>query len=186
MNASHDQATTITAALTMVPAIRPGLRLPSVWLRNICSWARQSSSPTSSPATTRPIRLSLEATQDGADIFLTASGQLEEDLLQRLPVLSDHVPQLLQAAHGDQPAAIDDGEPGAHPLRDLQDVGREEHGLPLLAKVLEDVLHLTGTLRIEAHRGFVEEEHLWVVQQRGGQGHLLPHAAGVAGEEVVA
>src|SRR5712692_79477 len=186
MMASHDQATTMIAALTTVPAIRPALRLRRVWLRNICSWARQSSSPTSSPAATRPIGLSLEATQDGADVFFPAPGQLEEDLLQRLPVLSDHVPQFLQAAEGDQPAAIDDGEAGAHPLRDLQDVGGEEHGLPLLAKVLQDVLHLPGTVWIEAHRGFVEKEHLWVMQQRGCQRDLLAHAAGVAGKEVVA
>src|SRR5713101_5907776 len=139
MMASHDQATTMIAALTTVPAIRPALRLRRVWLRNICSWARQSSSPTSSPATTRPIGLSLEATQDRADVLLPAPGQLEEDLLQRLPVLSDHVAQLLQAAHGDQPAAVDDGEPGAHPLRDLQDVGRHEHRLSLLAEVLEEI-----------------------------------------------
>src|SRR6202521_3345030 len=141
MNASHDQATTMTAALTIVPAIRPGLRVPGVLLRNICSWARQSSSPTSRPATTRPIGLSLEATQHGAHVFLATSGQFKEDLLERLPVLSDHVPQLLQAAHGDEPPTIDDGQPGAHPLRDLQDVGGEEHRFPLLAKILQDVLH---------------------------------------------
>src|SRR6202521_4692576 len=186
MNASHDQATTMTAALTIVPAIRPGLRVPGVLLRNICSWARQSSSPTSSPATTRPIGLSLEATQHGADVFLATSGQLEEDLLERLAVLSDHVPQLLQAAHGDETAAIDDGQPGAHAFRDLQDVGGEEDRLPFLTKVLEDVLHLTGTVWIQAHGRFVEEEHLWVMEQGGGQRHLLAHAARVAGKEVVA
>src|SRR5438128_2888003 len=165
MIASQDQATTMTAPLTMLPMIRPGLRLRRVWLRNICSWVRQSSSPMSSPATTRPIGLSFEAAQDGADVFFAAPGQLKEDLLQRLPVLSDHVPQLLQAAHGDQPAAFDDGQPRAHPLRDLQDVGGEEHRLALPAKVLEDVLHLPGTLWIKADGGLVEEEHLWVMKQ---------------------
>src|SRR5260370_8370695 len=99
MTASHDQATAMIAALRMVPAIRPGLRLRRVWLRNICSWARQSSSPTSIPATTRPIGLSLEATQDRADILLPAPGQLEEDLLQRFPVLPHHLPHPLHPSH---------------------------------------------------------------------------------------
>src|SRR5207244_5104729 len=109
MIASHDQAMMMMAALTMVPAIRPGLWLRRVWLRNICSWARQSSSPTWSPATTRSMGLFLEAAQDGADVFLAAPGELQEDLLQRLPVLSDHVAQLLQAALRDQPAVVDNG-----------------------------------------------------------------------------
>src|SRR5437773_831444 len=135
MIASHDQAMTMMAALTMVPAIRPGLWLRRVWLRNICSWARQNSSPTWSPATTRSMGLFLEATQDGADVLLAAPGELEEDLFQRLPVLSDHVAQLLQAAHGDQPAVVDNGEPRAHSLRDFEDMGWEEDRLALLAEV---------------------------------------------------
>src|SRR6266568_1817013 len=97
MIASHDHAMTMTAALTMEPAIRPGLWLRRVWLRNIFSWARQRSSPTWSPATTRSMGLFLEATQDGADVLLAAPRELEKDLLQRLSVLSDHVAQVLQA-----------------------------------------------------------------------------------------
>src|SRR5260370_8182773 len=99
MTASHDQATAMIAALRMVPAIRPALRLRRVWLRNICSWARQSSSPTSIPATTRPIGLSLEATQDRADILLPAPGQPPPDPLHPLPLLPHPPSQLLQAAH---------------------------------------------------------------------------------------
>src|SRR3982074_2481868 len=169
MMASHDQAMTMMTALAMVPAIRPGFRLRSVWLRNICSWARQSSRPTSSPAMARPTGLLFEATQDGAYVLLAAPGQLQKDLLQRLPVLAHYVAQLLQAAHGDQAAAIDDGEPRAHSLRDLQDMGGEEHRLALLAEVLEDVLHLAGALRIEADGGLIEEEHLRVVEQGRGE-----------------
>src|SRR2546423_5302959 len=138
MIASHDQAMTMMAALTMVPAIRPGLWLRRVWLRNICSWARQSSRPTWRPATTRSIGLFLETTQDGADVLLAAPGELEEDLLQRLSVLSDHVAQLLQAAHGDHAAAVDNGEPRAHPARDFGDMGWEEDRLAPLADVPED------------------------------------------------
>ena len=82
MSASHDQARMMTAAPTIVPTIRPGWRLRMVWLMNIWSWARQSSSPTASPPASRAIGLTLEATQHGADVFLAAPGQLEEDLLQ--------------------------------------------------------------------------------------------------------
>src|SRR5947208_8178435 len=183
--ASQAQASTMTAAAMMVPAMRPGLPLRMVWLRNICSWARQSSRPTSSPCITGLKRLAFESTQHGADVLLSTSGQLEEDLFQRLAILANHMAKLLEASHRHQPAAVDDGEAGAHPFRDLQDVGREEDRLSLLAEVLEDVFHLAGALRIQAHGGLVEEENLRIVQQRRGQRDLLPHASGVAGKEIV-
>src|SRR5437870_4487247 len=185
MIASQAQASTMIAAPTMVPTIRPGLRLRMVWLMNICSWVRHSSSPTPRPLATRVRGLAFETTQHRADVLLATAGQVEEDLLQRLPVLSDHVSELLQAAHGDQPTVVDDGQPGAHPLGDLQDVGGEEHRLPLPAEVLEDVFHLPGALRIEAHRGLVEEEHLGVVQEGRGERDFLAHAPRVAGQKVI-
>src|SRR5207245_3928454 len=83
-------------------------------------------------------------------------------------------------------SADDDLQAAAHPLRDLQDVGREDNRLPFLAEVLEDVFHLAGALRIEANSGLVEEEHLRVVEQRRRQRDLLPHASRVARKEVVA
>src|ERR671937_1483098 len=146
------------AAAATLPAIRPGFRLRIVWLRNIRSWARQRSTPMRSPSSNRAPALILEASQHGADVFFVASGELEEDLLQRLAVLADHMPQFLQAAGRDQPPVVDDGHPGAHPLGDLQDVGREEHGFPLAAEILEDVLHLPSALGIQPDSGFVEEE----------------------------
>src|SRR5439155_9440992 len=149
-------------------------------------WTRHSSSPSSSPCITGLMRLAFESTQHGADVLLAASRQLEEDLFQRLSVLSDHVAELLEAAHGHQTSAVDDGEAGAHPLRDLQDVGREENRLPFLAEVLEYVFHLAGALRIEANRGLVEEEHLGVVEQGPRQRAILPHASRVARKEIVA
>src|ERR1700693_2873175 len=122
MNPSHDQASRITAAPAMVPAIRPALRLRIVWLMNICSWTRQSSRPSASPSSAPAPGLALEATQHRADVVLAAAGQLEEDLLQRLPVLSDHVPEVLQCPHRHQPAVVDDGQPGAHSLGDFKNV----------------------------------------------------------------
>src|SRR5256712_6756264 len=186
ISASHNQASTMTAAAMTVPAIRPGLRLRMVWLRNICSWARHSSKPTSSPCISGLERLAFESTQHGADVLLFAASQLEEDLFQRLSILANHVPELLKASHRHQTAAVDDGKAGAHPLGDLQDMGREEHHLSLLAEVLAAVFHLAGALRIQAYGGLVEEENLRIVEQRRGQGDLLPHAPGVAGKEVIA
>src|SRR3989454_5907453 len=138
INASHSQASTMTAAATMVPAIRPGLRLRMVWLRNIRSWTRHSSKPTSSPCISGPERLAFESTQHGADVLLSAAGQLEEDLFQRLSILADHVAQLLEASHRHQPAAVDDGEAGAHPPSRLPGVGGEENCISLLAESLGD------------------------------------------------
>src|SRR5438445_229298 len=157
MIASQAQASTMIAAPTMVPTIRPGLRLRMVWLVNICSWVRHSSSPTPRPLATRVRGLAFETTQHRADVLLATAGQVEEDLLQRLPVLSDHVSELLQAAHGDQPTVVDDRQPAAHPLGDLQDVGGEEHRLPLPAEVLEDVFRLPGA---RAGRSEQADKHL--------------------------
>src|SRR2546421_9623861 len=156
--ASQAQASTMTAAAMMVPAMRPGLPLRMVWLRNICSWARQSSRPTSSPCITGLKRLAFESTQHGADVLLSTSGQLEEDLFQRLAILANHMAKLLEASHRHQLAAVDDGEAGAHPSPRLPGVGREEDRLSLLAEVLGDGFHLAGAFPIPAHRGLVQEE----------------------------
>src|SRR2546428_13490355 len=134
ISASHNQASTMTAAAMTVPAIRPGLRLRMVWLRNIRSWARHSSKPTSSPCISGPERLAFESTQHGADVLLSAAGQLEEDLFQRLSILADHVAQLLEASHRHQTAAVDDGEAGGHPPRGAPEVGGGEERLFLLAE----------------------------------------------------
>src|SRR5258708_25776583 len=149
MKPSHDQASRITAAPATVPAIRPALRLRIVWLMNICSWTRQSSRPSSRPSNAPDPGLAFEATQHRADVLLAAARQLEEDLLQRLPVLTHHVPEVLQAPHRHQPAVVDDGQPGAHPLSDFPDVGGQEDGLPLAAAVLQHVFHLSGARWIE-------------------------------------
>src|SRR5256886_14790439 len=175
--ASQAQASTMTAAAMMVPAMRPGLPLRMVWLRNICSWARQSSRPAWSPCITGLKRLAFESTQHGADVLLSTSGQLEEDLFQRLAILANHMAKLLEASHRHQPAAVDDGEAGAHPFRDLQDVGREEDRLFLPAEDLEDVFYLAGALLRHAHGGVLEEENLRVVEQRRGERDLLPHTS---------
>src|SRR5256886_16012899 len=148
--ASQAQASTMTAAAMMVPAMRPGLPLRMVWLRNICSWARQSSRPTSSPCITGLKRLAFESTQHGADVLLSTSGQLEEDLFQRLAILANHMAKLLEASHRHQPAAVDDGEAGGHPLPALHEVGRrEDHPFPLAQDPVA-VVSAPAALRIHA------------------------------------
>src|SRR5713226_1615158 len=186
MNPSHDQASRITAAPAMVPAIRPAWRLRTVWLMNICSWTRQSSRPSPSPSSAPAPGLALQATQHPADVVLVAAGQFEEDLFQRLPVLPDHVAEVLQASHCHQPAMVDDGESRAHPLGDFQDVRGKEDGLSLAAEILEDVLHLTSALGVEADSRLIEEKDLRVVQQRRRERDFLSHAARVTRKEVVA
>src|SRR5437899_1720174 len=100
------------AAAMIVPGMRPALPLRMVWLTNICSCTRHSSSPTSSPCFTGLKRLAFESTQHGANVLLAAPRQLEEDLFQRLSILSDHVAELLEAAHGHQTSAVDDRQAG--------------------------------------------------------------------------
>src|SRR5207237_9577322 len=89
---SQTQASAMTAAATMVPAIRPGFPLRMVWLRNIRNWARQRSRPTSSPCITGRERLAFETTQHGADVLLADPRHLEEDLYQLVSTLALHLP----------------------------------------------------------------------------------------------
>src|SRR5438270_12940647 len=114
-----------------------------------------------------------------------AAGEVEKDLFQRLPIMPDLMPELLQAAQGEQAAVVDDAEPGAHPLGDLEDVRRKEHGLSLLTEVLKDVLHLARAERVEADGRLIKKENLGIVEQGRRQRYLLPHAARIRSQEVI-
>src|SRR5437763_6342457 len=183
--ASQPQASRMTAAPPMVIASRPACRLRTVWFKNMVSWARQSRRPTASASAIRAIGLTLETTQHRPDVLLMASGEVEKDLFQRLPIMPDLMPELLQAAQREQAAVVDDAEPGAHPLGDLEDVRRKEHGLSLFTEVLEDVLHLARAERVQAHGRLIKKEDLGIMEQGRRQRYLLPHAARICRQEVI-
>jgi hypothetical protein len=89
--------------------------------------------------------------------------------------LPDEGPHLALGHHS---APVDDGEPVAEPLGDLEYVGAHEHG-PALRHVLAQVLP-EGFLVdwIEVDERLVQEKELGLVDKRRGEHELLPHALG--------
>ena len=57
--------------------------------------------------------------------------------------------------------------------------------VPVRREVAQDVADDARADRIDALERLVEEEHLWPVDQRGGQRDLLAHADGVVHDELV-
>ena len=54
----------------------------------------------------------------------------------------------------------------------------QEDRHPTLAQAVDQLVDLTGGDRIRARRRFVEEQHLWIAEQRPGQAHSLTQAFG--------
>ena len=88
--------------------------------------------------------------------------------------------QFVEAALGDDAAALDDADAIGEPLGDLEDVGGEDHRAAGGDARDQQVLHLPGDGGIEPGQRLVEDDELGVVHQRAGKRHLLPHALGEA------
>ena len=68
--------------------------------------------------------------------------------------------ELVRAALGHDPAAVDDGQPAGQPVRLLQVVGGEQDGQALGAGQVGDLgPHVGPDLGVEAGRGLVQEQH---------------------------
>ena len=73
--------------------------------------------------------------------------------------------QLVGAALGDDPAAVEDQHAAAEQLDLGQDVGREQQGV-LAAELADQLADGHDLLRIEADGRLVEDQHLRVVEDR--------------------
>jgi hypothetical protein len=80
----------------------------------------------------------------------------------------------------DQATAMDDD----HVVDGLLDLGEhvagDEHRAALRGSAAQDVAQPANALRVQAVRGLVEDEHLGIAQERGGEAQALAHPGGVA------
>ena len=85
--------------------------------------------------------------------------------------------QLLRRAGEPDLPVVDDHDLVTHRLYVLDDVGTEQHQL-LLSGAGEEIAEVNAFLRIQAYRGFVENQEGWITQQCLGDAHPLSLAAG--------
>ena len=66
----------------------------------------------------------------------------------------------------------------------LQHVGGEEDGAALVAHLAHHALQQMRRLGVKAHKGFVHDDELRLMQPRGDDGQLLLHAVGIGGDRL--
>src|SRR5881396_2089315 len=73
------------------------------------------------------------------------------------------LPQFLQSVAGKYAPAVDDGDTIAQLFGFAHDVSRKHNGFSLIAKLLDDLLHLERVQHVEADRGFIEDQQRRIV-----------------------
>ncbi len=88
--------------------------------------------------------------------------------------------ELSVSAAGDKAALGDHQDSRSEPGDFLEHMGRHEHAAPLRAQFLEQLDHATSLNGIEAVERLIQDQHLRIVNERGGQLRALTHALGIA------
>ena len=145
---------------------------------------------------------------DGRRAVVDADGELvvvafdrhdAVDTLERLPcrgrvtldagdddVGADAALQLRRRAFRDERAAVDDADPVGELVGLLEVLrGEEDRHAELVVEPLHLLPDAGAADGIEARRRLVEEQHVRVVHQRGGEVEAAPHAAGVRADAAI-
>src|SRR5262245_34148413 len=117
--------------------------------------------------------------------FTGAPGGIHEDVVEGRLVLEVQAPphlvlELGGRALADDPTGVDDRDAIAQLVRLLEVLRREEDRRAAPVDPPDLLPHRQSAGRIETSRRLVEEQHLWLVDQRRGQVEPPLHAAGVA------
>ena len=152
---------------------RPGAR---PWRRGRAERASRCRSPSLRPAGPRSTSRSAAAPVRRRKTLSSVAPSCRAGLLV----------QLVDGAEGDQPAALDDADPVAQLLGDLQAVRRHEHRGAVGGEVAEDALQQPRAARVHAHRRLVDDQDARRVHQRRGHDQALLHAVRVALRQLVA
>ena len=94
--------------------------------------------------------------------------------------------ELVARAFGHHQPVADDHNSVGQLLGLGQVVGRQQHGSPRRAQLADRVAHSARTVRVHCSGRLIQEQHLWIVDQRADQGDLLLHAFGIAVEAFLA
>lgn len=100
------------------------------------------------------------------------SGAYAEDLVQE--VAGD---DLLDGPGGHESSMVEDGEPVARGGSEVQVVEHHQHGEAAVAEVAQQLDLVTD---VKVVRGFVQDQHLWLLDQGAGDPDPLPFTTGEA------
>ena len=87
----------------------------------------------------------------------------------------DSLLELLRAALGDQPSAVEDGDPVGELVGLIEVLRGEEHGRAVVGQALHDLPHRATTARIKAGGRLVEKDDLRRADQRHRQVQTATH-----------
>ena len=79
----------------------------------------------------------------------------------------------------DQPALVDDTDTVREPVGLLEVLGGEHDGRAIVDQTPNQVPQIAAAGRVDAGRGFIEEQHLRAADERGGQVDAPAHPSGV-------
>ena len=102
---------------------------------------------------------------------------VDVDIEDRRRALAE-VLQALGGAVVDQHAAVDEEDRVAHLGQLGEDVRTDEDRLALARQQPHELLELDPRLRVQPGGGFVQQQHVRIVQQRAAQAEPLRHALG--------
>src|SRR5436309_1588161 len=80
---------------------------------------------------------------------------------------------------------MNDNDPLAEPLHNIQDMRTIENGFALLGQMPNKFLEYQHGIGVQATERFVKEDQVRIVNQRRAYQHLLFHSLGIAGESLV-
>src|SRR3977135_2286565 len=80
--------------------------------------------------------------------------------------LSRRVQELRHGREAYELAVVDDRDAGADLLHLAEDVARDEHRLALRGQPAQQIAHLDYACRVQPVRRLIQDEQVWVVQQR--------------------
>ena len=86
---------------------------------------------------------------------------------------------------GNQLALRDQGDVGGRRFDVRHDMGRENDDA-IAGEIREQIAEADPLFRIQSGRGFIDDQQLWIVQQRLRDADALPHASGVSAQRAFA
>src|SRR3989442_15400114 len=79
---------------------------------------------------------------------------------------------------------VDDRDPTAQRLGDLEDVSRQEDSRAARRELLEQVFDQAGGSWVQAVGGLIQQQHRRLTDEQGSEADLLPHAVAVAANQL--
>src|SRR5438477_11474039 len=112
------------------------------------------------------------------------AGELQENLLETTAARR-LLAQVLNRSHRADFSLLDDCDPVAQSLRDLQCVRRHHDGVAAPHIFAKQILEDSRRLWIQSYHRFVDDNYLGPMNEGARYNQLLPHAVAVAFDELI-